>query len=427
MNHLADRLSEQLEQLADSAQVRRDLDRVIADASQDGAPVASSRRHRRTIAQVAAAIIVIAGVAAVIAFEGSPATHAPASPATTPASAAPTPASSTPSADTTDPAPTEPAVAVHSQAELMRVLDDVAVEEHVEMTDAGSATWRVTGWTGRTVGLPSVWCLRAGQGGGSCRTDGEEMDDELKRLVFSGEGTIVLADAGVASVEASADGAPVEVGLVDIGLPSGRRLVAVGFDGIADELVLTGLDAAGNTIATVVHDVAELRQADTQRETKDEEIQAATELAMAAPPTILASPEPAVSTGTIQVRVASTASVAIACVGTVGTDSGTSCFEPVATADDQGPRLISYGGTPVSNLVVWSPTRFNGIEAVLANGQQTTAAATETELGWFAAFAYPESNPPQSLLASTTDGSIDLAGGPFDHEAIGNVTVDDLD
>ena len=100
----------------------------------------------------------------------------------------------------------------------------------------------------------------------------------------------MLADTGVASLTASADGLPVEVSLVDIGLPSGRKLAVVGFDGIADELVLNGLDAAGNTIATLVHDVAELRQADGQRETKYEEVLAVTELAMAAPPTILASP-----------------------------------------------------------------------------------------------------------------------------------------
>jgi hypothetical protein len=101
---------------------------------------------------------------------------------------------------------------------------------------------------------------------------------------------------------------------------------------------LTGLDAAGNTIATLVHDVAELHQADAQRVMKDAEIQAATEAAMAAPPTILGGAEPAVSPDSMQVRVASTGSTAIACVSFVGTNSGTSCLEPVATADDQGPR-----------------------------------------------------------------------------------------
>jgi hypothetical protein len=65
---------------------------------------------------------------------------------------------------------------------------------------------------------------------------------------------------------------------------------------------LTGLDAAGNTIATLVHDVAELHQADAQRVMKDAEIQAATEAAMAAPPTILGGAEPAVSPESMQVR-----------------------------------------------------------------------------------------------------------------------------
>ena len=71
----------------------------------------------------------------------------------------------------------------------MRVADDVAVDEHVEIPDARGGTWRVIVWTGRTVGLPSMWCLRTGHGGGrSCLTDGAEMDDRLTQLIFSGRG-----------------------------------------------------------------------------------------------------------------------------------------------------------------------------------------------------------------------------------------------
>jgi hypothetical protein len=56
---------------------------------------------------------------------------------------------------------------------------------------------------------------------------------------------------------------------------------------------------------------------------------------------------------------------------------------------------------------------FNGIEAVLTNGQALTAVAAETDLGWFAAFAYPPSSPPQSVLASTTEGPIEFGVEDF--------------
>lgn len=373
------------------------------------------QRRTRGLLAAAACTIVLVGVGAVALVadrsDPSPLTETPPPILTVPrATAAAGTTTSTPSADTTGPTPSDPSVAVHSQADLMRVADDVAVEDHVEVTAASSGTWQVTSWTGRTVGLPSVWCLSTSNGGSSCRTDGEEMDDELKQLISAGEGTIVLADVSVASVNASADGGPVEVDLVDIGLPSGRKLVAVGFEGLADELVLTGLDATGKTIATVVHDVAELRQADSRRTTKSAEVQSAIELAMTAPPTVLATDDSADSgqeTWTVQVRVARTPSATVACVETV--ESGKSCWETAAAADDdQGPRLISYGGTPTSTLVVWSPTAFNGIEAVLTNGQPVAAVATETEVGWFAAFIYPPSSPPQSVLASTAAGAIDV-------------------
>jgi hypothetical protein len=404
----------------DLAALAPEVDMVSARSGFDRRRSRGQRRTRGVIA-AASCTIVLVGIGAVALV----ADRSDSGPLTEPSAPTPTgptattalgPTSSTTSVDTTAPTPSEPPVAVYSQADLMRVAGDVAAEEHVEVTAAGSGTWQVAGWTGRTIGLPSVWCLSISNGGSSCRTDGEEMDDELKQLIFEAEGTIVLADVSVASVNASADGQPVEVDLVDIGLPSGRKLVAVSFEGLADELVLTGLDAAGKTIATVVHDAAELRQADAQRATKTGEMEAAIELAMTAPPTILATEDSADSgdeTWTIQVRVARTPSAAVACVETF--ESGNSCWEPAAAVDDdQGPRVVSYGGTPTSTFVVWSPTMLNGIEAVLTNGQALRAVATETDLGWFAAFAYPPLSPPQSVLASTTEGPIDFRVEDFD-------------
>lgn len=80
MNDTPERLTNRLEQLADSAHAHRDIDSVMAGTPSTHAAVTEDRSSGRVLTQVAAASIVVAGVGAIVAFgaiQDPPAAQAP--------------------------------------------------------------------------------------------------------------------------------------------------------------------------------------------------------------------------------------------------------------------------------------------------------------------------------------------------------------
>ena len=74
---LADRLTDRLEQLAGSAQAHRSVDRVMSAAPSVQAPESNARRWSRPVVQVAAVIIVLAGLGAIVAVAAGKDSPAP--------------------------------------------------------------------------------------------------------------------------------------------------------------------------------------------------------------------------------------------------------------------------------------------------------------------------------------------------------------
>ncbi len=91
MNELIDRLTDRLESLADTSDAHRDIDGVMAGTKRNRPETITARQSRRTLVQVAAVAIALAGVGGIIALtatQDSPGTHAPIETSSAPASGA---------------------------------------------------------------------------------------------------------------------------------------------------------------------------------------------------------------------------------------------------------------------------------------------------------------------------------------------------
>lgn len=138
------------------------------------------------------------------------------------------------------------------------------------------------------------------------------------------------------------------------------------------------------------------------------ELRALAEAAMAGPETVIASDEsiemPHGGTFKVTVRTAITPFGPAFCLEKPGVSQACG-----GMWEDLGrPQIVAYGGFPVSSIVVWSPREFDGITAVLEDGERISAPAVGTDVGAFAAFAFVADNPPVALLATTLDGEVDL-------------------
>jgi len=148
----------------------------------------------------------------------------------------------------------------------------------------------------------------------------------------------------------------------------------------------------------------------TEQAPDPEVVRAMIESARDATPTLIASDErirlPMGGTWAVQVRVTSAPAGAAYCLENVG--AWGTCTFTSAAPDFDGPRIKSYGGAPIPVVSVWSPTPFDGTEALLADGSTAFADAVSTDAGWFAAFAFRAENPPITLSATTPERTFDL-------------------
>ena len=168
--------------------------------------------------------------------------------------------------ETAPPAASAPRVV--PQLELQQVADtafgDRVVIGDPMATDSG-ASWWVTAWTGRSIGIPDVYCVGTPRGV-SCRSDGDEVDAGVRLIGWVRPGLILEAHSGVSSVTLSTNEpaeSPVE--LHDLDLPSGRFLFTFPLQTTVDIITVSAYDVDGSRLASIDVDVNELRQGDRRK------------------------------------------------------------------------------------------------------------------------------------------------------------------